>query len=334
MEIKYPIIIVISLFVFLFFLLIPVKKLKTRSHKRKVANTFIVKNSEQFKKIIRKYKTGLYIMYSIIFVCILSGAILSSRIFETQTIENNIYNRDIILCMDVSASVDKLNAEIVDSYKDIVRSLNGERFGISIFNTTSSLVVPLTEDYDYVIDSLETISRALSRTNSSYTTDDYLYLYRYLTYGTVIGAEVRGSSLAGDGLASCIFDFPNLEEDRSRIIIFSTDNDVAGEEYINVEDAAKIAKSKNITVYVIAPTLTYSKDAIALENASKTAGGKYYIQGKDNINNVINEIEQKEKTLLEGTKIVVETDYPTIPFIIMIFGFILLLIIDKVVLSW
>ena len=36
--------------------------------------------------------------------------------------------------MDVSASVNELNEEIVKSLKEVVQGLKGERFGITIFN--------------------------------------------------------------------------------------------------------------------------------------------------------------------------------------------------------
>ena len=278
----------------------------------------------------------MYFLYAIIFICLLSSSILSSRIIKTQTIENEIYNRDIILCMDVSTSVDDLNKQLVESYKSVVKSLNGERFGISIFNTSSYMLVPLTEDYDYVLGVLDTIGKALNVYDDyrAGNTDDFTYLSRYLLYGTIVGNETRGSSIIGDGLASCVFAFPNLEEDRSRIIVFSTDNDLQGKEYITLLEAGELSKSKNITVYTIAPKETASRFARDLETVAKTTGGKFFKEGQgETIKNIVNGIESQEKSLLKGNTKTVVTDYPEVPYILLLLGFTGLIIIDKVVLS-
>ena len=339
MEIKYPIIIIISIILFIFTLLLNKKRFFKRDNKNKVANTSIIKNTKEYKNLINKYRKVLYFLYVLVFIALISSAILSSRIIEEQTVKNDIYNRDIILCMDVSGSVLDLNGALVESYKEVVKNLKGERFGISIFNTSSYLLVPLTTDYDYINESLDTIGQAIDYYNNydkyrGKDIDERLKLSQYIYSGTTVGVE-RGSSLAGDGLASCIYDFPNLEENRSRIIIFSTDNEVYGEEYIDVEGAAEISKSKNITVYALAPKALSQKDLAKLKNAAEITGGKYYYQeDTSTVSNVINEIEQKEKSLLQGPSKTYIIDYPSVPLIITIVSFFILLIIDKVVLSW
>lgn len=333
MEIRYPFIIVLSIILFIVSFIFSFKKLKVKRHKRKIANTSLVTNSPFYKRIIIKYKIGIYISFVIIFLCLLFSSILTGRIVETKTIENKIYNRDIILCMDVSGSVISLNDELVRSYKEIVKSLNGERFGISIFNTSSHLLVPLTEDYDFVNNALDTLGKSF---NVDYTTstDEYFYLMRYIINGTQIGAEYRGSSLAGDGLASCVFDFPNLEEDRTRIIIYSTDNDVQGDPYITTLEAGELSRSKNIKVYSIAPSSTPDSFAEELKVVSQRTGGKYFKQGRgETVKNIVNGIEQEEKSILNGSKKTVTIDYPEAFVILIILGFTVLIIVDKVVLS-
>lgn len=336
MEIKYPIIIIISIIVFFLILFISFSKFKKRKHRKRVANTFVVKRSVEYKSILRKYRIGMYIIFSLLFFSILSSAFLSSRITKTQVLDGRVYNRDIMLCMDVSGSVNSLNKEIVETYKAIIKSLNGERFGISIFNTSSYLLVPLTDDYDYLLDILNTLSKALSASTdrANYSSSEYLYLVKYLYYGTLVGNASRGSSLIGDGLASCVFDFPNLDEDRSRTIIFSTDNYDQGTSYVNVEEAAKISKNKGIVVYSIATKNTTAKNGLELRKATELTGGQYFIQGQgETIENVVRNIESQEKTALEGDKKSVVIDYPQVPFIIILLGFTALIIVDKEVLS-
>src|SRR5690606_35417237 len=59
------------------------------------------------------------------------------------------------------------------------------------------------------------------------------------------------SSLIGDGLANCarLFDEdPYKDEDRSRSIIFATDNDLQGEPIYTLQDATNLALSRNISL--------------------------------------------------------------------------------------
>ena len=70
--------------------------------------------------------------------------------------------------------------------------------------------------------------------------DGILEAREYLQAGTLSGAESRGSSIIGDGLASCIPYFGELEEERTRIIIFTTDNDLAGNEIVTIMEQVKI----------------------------------------------------------------------------------------------
>jgi len=340
MEIKYPFIIITSILLFVLVLLFTKKKSSKSKNSRKVANTSIIKNTPEFKNIIKKYRIVLYLIYVLVFIAVLANSVLSSRIIEEQTKKEDIYNRDIMLCMDVSGSVLELNAELVDSYKEIVSSLKGERFGISIFNTTSVLLVPLTDDYDYLSDALDVLSKSIDYTNNyekykDTDLDERLYLSQYIYKGTIVGADQRGSSLAGDGLASCVLDFPNLDEKRSRIIVYSTDNEIYGKQYIDVIGAAKLAKKNNITVYTIAPELTTGKDEKELQEATKIANGEYYVHQKGpTVKSIVDNIESKEKSLLKGNEKTIVTDYPQVPFIILLVSFFILIIIDKVVLSW
>ena len=166
------------------------------------------------------------------------------------------------------------------------------------------------------------------------SSSERLYLMEYLYYGTQVGSSTRGTSLAGDGLASCVFDFPELDTDteRSRIIVLSTDNQISGKQYIDITDAASISREKNITVYTIAPTNAVGKSAEELEKATLATGGEYYVHEKGpTVKKIVNGIESKEKSLLEGGVKTVVTDYPRIPFVIALVSFILLIIIDKVV---
>jgi len=344
MELKYPIIIVIGLCLYIFIFLIPTAISKIKGKKVDVANTFVVKNTEVYKNIIFRYRVGIVSVFILMFISILSCSLLSSRIVETKIVDNKIYNRDIILCMDVSTSVAELNKNLVDSYKGVIKSLHGERFGISIFNTNSYLYVPLTDDYDYINDKLDELNKGFKEVLSYPDLNDVpMSTYDAYFSGTILVQDNlnRGSSLIGDGLASCVYDFPTLDEDRSRIIIFSTDNDMVPPRYkekaeplVELIPAAKLAKSKDITVYSLAPDFIKTDNETELKEATKITKGNYYLYDKknNNVRDVVHEIEKHEKKMMEGDKHIETTDFPEIPFIILACAFLLLIVLEKVIL--
>ena len=321
-------------------MLIKLKKPQNYEEGRKIANTQYVQELPYYKKMVKMYKILSIIMKTLCIISILMTLILLSRPAVTEANDKSAYNRDIMLCMDVSDSVNALNEEIVNSLKNIVKSLKGERFGISIFNTSSVMLVPLTDDYDYVLDTLNTLEKYLKVYNSyndsfSYSSlDDVLEAQNYLQAGTLVGINERGSSIIGDGLASCMSYFGDFEEERTRIIIFTTDNDVYGREILDVKEAGQICKNKGATVFAIAPmTITSSRKA-QLKSAVEVTGGVYYEQGmgkkeNSNVNDIVNNIEQRGKNLIKGEKEVKLIDKPEIPFVVLNISLIGLFILDK-----
>lgn len=334
MELIYPSII----YIVLFLVICCVIFIKKRSKElyltgKKVANTQFLKESPYFKQVIKRYKLYTFLLKIICLCSVLICAILVARPARVETKDEKMYSRDVFLCMDVSSSVDELNKELITTLKQTVESLNEERFGISIFNTSSVILVPLTDDYDYVLDTLDTVKKSIQINSgeiSSTSVDNYTYLSQYTRKGTLIDNETRGSSLIGDGLASCIYNFPQLEENRTRAIIFTTDNDLQGEEMITLQEAAEIAKEKNITVYGICPRETKEEDKEKLKIAMEITGGYLYEQGEENnVKEIVENIEQKEKSLVENKKQTKKVDIPEVPIIVLVIIIFILFFIDK-----
>ena len=150
-----------------------------------------------------------------------------------------------MLCIDISTSVDYLNENLLEELKKTVDELHGERFGIVIFNTSPVLLSPLTDDYEFIKEQLDMIDKSLKVRNSEddsdlYSTDlssmyDWLYYEGYITSGTLVGNEQRGSSLIGDGLAAAACDFSDKDKTRTKIMIFSTDNDIQGNPVVSIK---------------------------------------------------------------------------------------------------
>lgn len=333
MELRYPVIIIFVIIGMSCYFILAKKKSKKYTVGSKIANTEYLKNTEYFKIKIKKYMQMKKIVYLIFITCIISSTILISRLAKTNSHNSNQYNRDIFLCMDISSSVDELNIELVESLKKTVNKLRGERFGISIFNTSSVTLVPLTDDYDYVNSVLDKISKSIKVNNliEGETDDDYLYYANYILSGTEEGSEIRGSSLIGDGLASCVYNFSNLDTDRTRIIILSTDNDLAGTPLVTLEEAASISKSKEIKVFGIGAKIMGDEDGAAFKNAIEKTNGKFYEHSNTTVNNIVNDIEATSKSLLETQVEITEIDIPQIPFILLIISISGLIISKKVI---
>lgn len=335
MELRYPLIVIILIIAFICYIFFE-KKRKVKFIKgTKIANTNYIKNTDYYKNKIKKYNTITKILKSCCLVSIIISIILIGRLAKIEKLNLNEYNRDIFLCMDISKSVDDLNKELVETLKNTVKSLKGERFGISIFNTSSVTLVPLTDDYDYIIDTLDTIKQSIDYNNfnnSNTTLDDYdLYLKNYIVSGTLEGNEERGSSLIGDGLASCVYSFSNLEEERTRIIIFTTDNELEGTPLVTLDQATKISKKNGIKVFAIGTE--YMVDENNFKESIESTRGKYFKYSPSTTKEIVNDIEKTSKSLLNDQYETKVLDIPEIPFLILFISITLLIILKRKVIS-
>ncbi len=333
MEIRHPILSILIILGVITYLIITKSKKKKQKNGSKIANTNYIKNTTYYKKLKRKYILYKGICLTLFIIAIISSSLLLGRINKTEKTISEKYNRDIILCMDVSASVDDLNIEIIENLKETVQALKGERFGVSIFNTTSILATPLTDDYEYVLEVLNKIEESIKandfRKYGGYIGDDFYYVRNYVYSGTLEESTNRGSSLIGDGLASCTYSFPNIKTQRSRIIILSTDNDLAGQPIVTLKQASEIAKERKIKLFGIGTSLIKKEDQELLKEAVEITGGKYYSQSSNNVSNIIQDIEKTTKTSLKKHNIVKKQDIPNIPFSILFLSSIGIILISK-----
>lgn len=336
MELMYPFVILVIIVILIFVLVIKNKKDDKYKNGIKVANTQYIKSIPYYKEIVKKQKFFSAIVICFAIISIIFSSILIARPVTSKVTEETKYSRDIFLCMDVSTSVNDLNENLVSTLKDTVKNLQGDRVGISIFNTSSTLIVPLTDDYDYVLDTLENLQKALKVNNEAdYKNEDFYYLQQYIRAGTLVGNPERGSSIISDGLASCVYNFPDLNENRSRIIIFSTDNEMSGEPIITLSEAANLCKEKNITVYPIAPSSVRKTDLEGLKSVAEVTGGEVYTETTSNTTtSIVKNINEKAKSVIKTSVKKDKVDVPFIPFTILVCSILILVILDRKVIVW
>ena len=203
MEIMYPIVVIICFIIGVAIFFINLNKKEKYTNGKKVANTKYIKETEYYKKKLKKYKIISNTIKILSLMCILISSVIIARPITVQTKSEEKYNRDILIGMDISTSESKVNLELVRKFKSIINDIEGDRIGIVIFNTAPIVFCPLTEDYDYVRECLDKIEKKLKNdVDNNWNFDASLYYENLqLIAGTTTNSETRGSSLVGDGLA-------------------------------------------------------------------------------------------------------------------------------------
>lgn len=338
MDLKYRFVIYLGVFVagilvVLFFALS--NKSKKYESGVKLSGMYFIDKDRYYlkkKKLYTFYCIGLWVF---LVASVISASYLVARPFYRQKITEEKYARDIILCLDVSTSVDELNARLLGELKDTVNNLSNERFGIVIFNTSPVVLSPLTNDHEYTLEALSNIQKALDY-RIKYNTfwwynydDEFYYLNEYISAGTLVGNELRGSSLIGDGLAACIRNF-SYDEERTKIVIFCTDNDPYGEELVTVKQAAELCKERDITVYGIGTKEMTTENLVSMREAVEMTGGSFFLEeSSGTYESIIDMIESKSENLVPGSTYYVDHDQPTKVFFVLLFSFTGLLLFAK-----
>ncbi len=344
MELMYPVAIIIGLIIAIFICFKKFNKKTKYTEGKKVANTKYIKDTPYYKAKVRRYKTLTTIIKILNALCIIIASVLVARPITIQNKAEAQYNRDIIMGIDISTSECEVNIELIKKFKEIIPDIEGDRIGIVIYNTAPIVYCPLTNDYTYVEECLNEIEKQMKivvANNGSIPYGDGeegAEISSFWYGGAIANSDKRGSSLVGDGLAGTVFSFPDIEEnkERTRIIIFATDNDVAGQEEVSLEDACTICKQYGVNLYAYCPSVEMniytSKEKIAKykKAVEENAGGKFYTGKLEKMaTNIVKEIKETKTSLLKKSKKTYVTDHPEIFLIITIIIFLILLIIEK-----
>lgn len=144
----------------------------------------------------------------------------------------------------------------------------------------------------------------------------------------------RGSSLIGDGLASCANGFPDTGsgnigsgdadrpdagQRRSRSIVLATDNFLSGDPIFTLEQAAALARERDVRVYALNPgDFDYGpgpgQPGARLRTAAEASGGAYYqLDSPDAVAGIVRSVQETEATALKGAPRAVVSDRPELP---------------------
>lgn len=264
-----------------------------------------------YQSALRRYRRLLVALVASVAVLLIAAVALTARPASVASIQPELKNRDIVLCLDISGSMVDYDAEVLDVFGDLAKQFTGERISLVVFNASAVTRFPLTSDYDYV-------ERQLDELRAEFDSEDSDY-YR----GTLFG---NGSSLVGDGLASCAVRFDSPDAERSRSVILVTDNLIAGEPVFSLPEAGSLAEQRDVTVYGINPGDTEAKAylsdlAVEFKSVVEHTGGDYFaLDDPKAIPSIVEQITAQQAAAMTGEPELVLTDQPALAVLLAFLG--------------
>lgn len=279
----------------------------------------------EYQAAVRRYRRWVLVMAVAAGLLVTACAVAAARPAERSNVRPEQQNRDIVLCLDASGSMSSADSAIVETFGRLAQEFDGERIGLTIFDSTAVQVFPLTDDYEYVAEQLTEARRAF---------DGEAEASGFLD-GTWGG---EGSSLIGDGLASCVRSFPKTDgqpaavqqestqqgsaQGRSRSIILATDNYLSGNPIFTLAEAGALAQEGGVRIYALNPgDYDFGSDpgqpgAQLRSVAEKTNGGYYVLDDPEAVAGIIHSVQATEASRFQGSPRAVVADRPEIPLAI------------------
>lgn len=256
-----------------------------------------------YRRLLERYMKIVGLTIVALSIAIIFGVILSARPARVSFVTPVQQSRDIMLCLDVSGSVLRVDSILVNRFKALVANFSGQRVGITVFNSSAVAILPLSDDYQLVNEQLTRIGTALQVQEGQEFTD--------LTSGTLAAFD-KGTSLVSDGLATCMNYLGENSLGRSQSIILATDNEANGEPIITSEQAIDLAKRQQVRIYAIDPGPT--EDARKADHdelshlANATGGGYYKIDDAKAVAAIIDDIAEQEAKYTTALPVVSKND--------------------------
>ena len=311
----------------------------------RAANTRRLKEHPLYKRKMLEARIFRILTAAGMIIALVAAVFLTSRPYRSERVQDTVSRRDIFLCVDSSSSNYSGVKELVQEFREIAAGLDGDRIGISLFNTSSIQYVPMTDDYEFALRRLDALEDYLAAQEEFMT--DYAQKYdsvyeipdsergRYeelnrimasFDSGVTAGYELKGTSAIGEGLASCLFSFPELaDEERTRIIIFVTDNrpELLDAPLVTLMDAAEMCAFDKVKVLGICPVSDAGGGNVSeMREAAELTDGKFYEPGTAlTAQMILDDIKAIENRETRTTTATVESDAPQFWFIILAAGF-------------
>ncbi|MCL2423455.1 MAG: VWA domain-containing protein [Micrococcales bacterium] len=281
-----------------------------------VAHSTWVRTLPVVRAAVRRERVTQVLGWIAVVFLVVATALLVGRPVGMQPTPELMGRRDIVLCLDVSGSMLPYDTQILESFEQMVGSFDGERIALSVFNATSQTVFPLTDDYAMVLDELARVKENLDvDLKGTIYIDD---LEKVLTPEELAGLwevwagtlSFYGSSLVGDGLASCSLLFDADISDRSRSIVMATDNDVMGDPIYRLSEAVALAERRGASLYGLFPEENKGTmaDRAFSRDFSEVDGKVWYAEDPEAISTVVAEVVADQRVAVASTSPPTATD--------------------------
>lgn len=284
MELRWPWLVVALVALVVLALLVALRAGRPRGRDAVlVAHAARLRSVPRYRTLVRRQRALLAARTAATLLVLAGTILLSGRLTSVQATEPEVRNRDIILCLDGSGSMDTYNAEVVRQFQQIVSGLRGERVGMIIFSGAAITAFPLTDDYEF-------LTAELDRAETAFEASDYDY---------VAGSQLDDAraSQMGDGLVSCVQGFDRQDEERGRAIVLASDNDPQGPPIYTLEDAGQYAVDHDVVVYGIASPETPAGGAVEeFRSAVEATGGEYSTLEESGSDSIVTGIQRLERT--------------------------------------
>lgn len=288
-----------------------------------VANSSFLDRIPSFARAQRMARLLRALLVVLAVLGVVGSAVLSGRVATERVQTPKFSQRDIVLCLDVSGSMYEYDTQILKTFSSMVDSFDGERVGLSVFNSTSRTDFPLTNDYDLVRRQLDHDAQAIDFDEQGYRmgTRQYSEEKRRMFSDFIQGT--RGiddqASLVPDGLAACGQEFDQAQKHRSRSIIFATDNEVNGQPIYTLDEAAKAVQDRDITLYTFYPGASECERTCAdeLKKVTEAHKGHFYSSSDPGaIPAILDSIQRTQAREMGATPTIVRTDHPLFGWVV------------------
>ncbi|WP_334152802.1 VWA domain-containing protein [Microbacterium sp.] len=269
-----------------------------------------------FREALVRRTVALTGILAIGVITVIAAGVVAARPMSSQTIQPVNTSRDIMLCLDVSGSMSEVDVEVLSVFEELLEDFEGERIGLTIFNSSPVQIFPLTDDYDFIRGHLETMMQSF----------DYVDEIPEHWVGTLNG---NGASLIGDGLAACTMGFDRPDDQRSRSVIFATDNEINGASIVTLEEAAAFAASKDVRVFALNPVQGKDADVSAelTAAAEATGGAAFGLRDTTTVADIVDQVQEQEATELRGEAQIVWTDTPNLWIVVLMAGLLAFIVV-------
>ncbi|WEV66431.1 VWA domain-containing protein [Bifidobacterium sp. ESL0764] len=265
-------------------------------------------NAEHVGELFRQWRVLNRVAVVVLALALLVSLATVSRPSTVDEADERASNRDIVLCLDVSPSMLSYDHEVLASYQRLVSNFKGERIGLSLFNSTSRTLFPLTDDYQLVSGQLKNASDILASISSQDKIDNTdprtLQKFSDLIEGTQNRKDK--TSLIGDGLVSCAAMLPGFtfgstnrsKDDAGKAsIVLATDN-FSGKSTYTLGSALDLTHKAGIVVdglYAGPESSENDRTTIEMKRDITSHGGSYFsVHSGKPIENLVQTIEKRK----------------------------------------